>query len=166
MARIELPRALEDYFAFAETTPTREGRRFSITLPYVDPRGRVDRLQWWYHLSDGKEKVLGERALEIMRALAIERFRLHIDWWLQSTGQVLRGPGPIPSVVPLGSEASAAPLAAQTGLDGEPAETSPASIETTEDAPLPGEVAASAAAEQPPGETRSIEIPAGKSAFG
>ncbi len=33
MAHIELPRALEDYFAFAETTPTRNGRRFVITLP-------------------------------------------------------------------------------------------------------------------------------------
>jgi hypothetical protein len=152
MARIELPRALEDYFAFAETTPTREGRRFSITLPYVDPRGRVDRLQWWYHLSDGKEKVLGERALETMRAQAIERFRDHIDWWLQRTAQILCGPGPIPSVVPLGSEPAA--------------EAPPLCTEASEATPLHGEAAMSEAGDRPTEQAPSIEIPTGKSAFG
>ena len=42
MTYIELPRALEDYFAFAEIDPTRNGRRFTISLPYFDGN-RLDR---------------------------------------------------------------------------------------------------------------------------
>ena len=98
MASIDLPRALQDYFAFAETTPTRAGRRFSITMPYLGSDGRLDRLQWWYHLPEAKEKALGDTALEGLRALAIERFRMHIDRWLHNTAQVLYGDGPIPHV--------------------------------------------------------------------
>jgi len=66
MAHIELPRALEDYFAFAETTPTRNGRRFVITLPYFLGSGatqRLDRLQWWFHLSPEQERQMGEAAV-------------------------------------------------------------------------------------------------------
>jgi hypothetical protein len=98
MASIDLPRALQDYFAFAETTPTRNGRRFSITLPYVRPDGRLDRLQWWYHLSAAKEMALGDSGQESLRAEAIERFTVHIERWLQNTRQDLYGEGSIPYV--------------------------------------------------------------------
>jgi hypothetical protein len=98
MASIDLPRALQDYFAFAETTATRNGRRFSITLPYVRPDGRLDKLQWWYHLSPPKEKALGESAPDALRAEAIVRFTVHIERWLQNTAQVMYGDGAIPQV--------------------------------------------------------------------
>src|SRR6202048_10567 len=98
MASIDLPRALQDYFAFAETAPTRNGRRFSITLPYVRPDGRLDRLQWWYHLSPAKEKALGKSAPDTLRAEAIVRFKVHIERWLQNTRQDLFGDGAIPQV--------------------------------------------------------------------
>jgi hypothetical protein len=103
MASIDLPRALQDYFAFAETAPTRNGRRFSITLPYVRPDGRLDRLQWWYHLSPAKEMALGDNAVETLRAEAIERFSTHIERWLHNTRQDLFGDGSIPYVGPEGN---------------------------------------------------------------
>src|SRR5688572_20384729 len=71
MPPIELPRALEDYFAFAETEPTRNGRRFSITLPYMDG-DRLDRLQWWYHVSPVQEQMYEGGGVAIFRARAIE----------------------------------------------------------------------------------------------
>ena len=98
MASIDLPRALQDYFAFAETTPTRNGRRFSITLPYVRADGRLDRLQWWYHLSPAKEKAQGDSAPDTLRAEAIVRFTVHIERWLQNTRQDLFGDDAIPHV--------------------------------------------------------------------
>lgn len=103
MASVDLPRALQDYFAFAETTPTRNGRRFSITLPYRKPDGRLDRLQWWYHLSAAKEMALGDQAAEILRAEAVERFVTHIERWLHNTRQDLYGNGSIPYVSPEGN---------------------------------------------------------------
>lgn len=108
MARIDLPRALQDYFAFAETSPTRNGRRFSITLPYRKPDGRLDRLQWWYHLSTAKEMALGENAAELLRTEAVERFVTHIERWLLNTGQNLYGNGSIPFVSPEGNRLVAA----------------------------------------------------------
>jgi hypothetical protein len=98
MASIDLPRAIQDYFAFAETTATRNGRRFSITLPYQRPDGRLDKLQWWYHLSPAKEKALGDRAPEALRAEAIARFKVHIERWLQNTEQIMYGDRAIPQV--------------------------------------------------------------------
>jgi hypothetical protein len=98
MASIDLPRAIQDYFAFAETTATRNGRRFSITLPYIGPNGLLDKLQWWYHLSAAKEKALGDRAPDALRAEAITRFKVHIERWLQNTAQVMYGEGAIPQV--------------------------------------------------------------------
>lgn len=98
MASIDLPRDLQDYFAFAETTPTRNGRRFCITLPYVRRDGRLDRLQWWYHLPPAKEKALGDSAPDALRAEAVVRFKVHIERWLQNTGQDLFGDGAIPQV--------------------------------------------------------------------
>jgi hypothetical protein len=103
MASIDLPRALQDYFAFAETAPTRNGRRFSITLPYCKPDGRLDRLQWWYHLSAAKEMALGDHAAEALRAEAVERFVTHIERWLHNTRQELYGNGSIPYVSPEGN---------------------------------------------------------------
>jgi hypothetical protein len=108
MASIDLPRALQDYFAFAETTPTRNGRRFSITLPYVRADGRLDRLQWWYHLSAAKEKALGDSAPDTLRAEAIARFSVHIERWLQNTRQDLFGDGAIPQVCTEGNRVVAA----------------------------------------------------------
>ena len=128
MASIDLPRALQDYFAFAETTPTRNGRRFSITLPYVRPDGRLDRLQWWYHLSAAKEMALGDSAADALRSEAIERFTVHIERWLQNTRQDLYGDGSIPYVSAEGNRVVAAfPVdpAASEGLD-------PAAHNTTE----------------------------------
>ena len=108
MASIDLPRALQDYFAFAETAPTRNGRRFSITLPYVRPDGHLDRLQWWYHLSAAKEMALGDAAPDSLRAEAIERFTVHIERWLQNTRQDLYGNGAIPYVSAEGNRVVAA----------------------------------------------------------
>lgn len=106
MSRIDLPRTLQDYFAFAETEATRNGRRFSITLPYLDPEGRMDRLQWWYHVSPAHEKALGHTSLQQLRNQAIERFTLHIECWLQNTRHILVGAGAIPALT---SETRAVP---------------------------------------------------------
>jgi hypothetical protein len=103
MASIDLPRSLQDYFAFAETIPTRSGRRFSITLSYVRSDGRLDRLQWWYHLSPAKEMALGDQATEILRTEAIERFSTHIERWLHNTRQDLFGDSAIPYVAAEGN---------------------------------------------------------------
>jgi hypothetical protein len=97
MTLIELPRALEDYFAFAETEPTRRGRRFSISLPYFSG-ARIHRLQWWYHITPAQELMYEGTGLLVFRGKAIERFRRHIERWLESTGQHLHGEGPIPHV--------------------------------------------------------------------
>jgi hypothetical protein len=108
MASIDLPRPLRDYFAFAETAPTRNGRRFSITLPYRRSDGRLDRLQWWYHLSAAKEMALGDNAPETLRVEAVERFVTHIERWLHNTRQDLYGNGSIPYVSPEGNRLVAA----------------------------------------------------------
>src|SRR5262245_25727248 len=97
MTYIDLPRALEDYFAFAEIDPTRNGRRFSISLPYFEG-DRLDRLQWWYHLSRDQEERLGDSGLATLRAQATVRFHRHIERWLQNTGQRLYGADPIPRI--------------------------------------------------------------------
>src|SRR5512138_769131 len=97
MALIELPRALEDYFAFAETEPTRRGRRFSISLPYFNGE-RIHRLQWWYHVTLEQEQMYEGTGLSVFRAKAIVRFRRHIERWLTNTGQQLYGNDPIPHV--------------------------------------------------------------------
>lgn len=95
MPHIKLSRALEDYFAFAETEPTRNGRRFSITLPYLDGE-RLDRLQWWYHVSLAQEQMYEGTGLAFHRNRAIERFCRHIERWLEITAQSFHGDEPIP----------------------------------------------------------------------
>jgi hypothetical protein len=95
MSHIELPRALEDYFAHAEMAPTRIGRRFTITMPYRDGE-RLDRMQWWWQVSATQEKLGGEEVLAKLRAEAVVRFRRHIERWLENNRQRLSGDGPIP----------------------------------------------------------------------
>ena len=97
MLLIELPRALEEYFAFAETDPTRQGRRFSITLPFY-AGDKLDRLQWWYHVSASQEQMYDGEGLAVFRARAIERFRRHIEQWLANTKQRLHGEDAIPRI--------------------------------------------------------------------
>lgn len=148
MASVDLPRALQDYFAFAETTPTRNGRRFSITLPYRKPDGRLDRLQWWYHLSAAKEMALGDHAAEMLRAEAVERFVIHIERWLHNTRQDLYGNGSIPYVGPEGNRvvgASQVDSSVSEGLEPS-AEEEPES--TIDDAPAADSQNADADGEQ------------------
>jgi len=95
MPFIELPRALEDYFAFAETEPTRRGRRFSITLPFLNGE-KLERLQWWYHLSPAEESMYEGHGLDVFRAQAIQRFVRHIGRWLEINRLRLHGYEPIP----------------------------------------------------------------------
>jgi hypothetical protein len=99
MQHIDLPRAIEEYFAFAETEPTRRGRRFSITLPYRNG-DRLERLQWWYHVSPAEELMYEGQGVAVLRARAIVRFRAHIERWLELTGQRLYGNGAIPLIGP------------------------------------------------------------------
>jgi hypothetical protein len=107
MPHIELPRALEDYFAFAETEPTRNGRRFSITLPYLDGE-RMDRLQWWYHVTPAQEQMYEGTGLAFQRNRAIERFCRHIERWLEITAQRFHGGEPIPRIGSRPTSAAAA----------------------------------------------------------
>ena len=97
MPHIDLPRALEDYFAFAESTPTRHGRRFSITLPYQCGE-KLDRLQWWYHVSPSEELMYEGEGAAVLRAQATARFRRHIERWLANTKQRLHGDDAIPRI--------------------------------------------------------------------
>ena len=147
MASIDLPRSLQDYFAFAETTPTRNGRRFSITLPYVRPDGRLDRLQWWYHLSPAKENALGDSAADTLRTDAIVRFRVHIERWLQNTRQDLFGDGAIPHVYAEGNRVVTAYRVDPVASEGM----------------LPNDETQEAGGSTP---TESDHLPANKTAFG
>jgi len=106
MPHIELPRALEEYFAYAETEPTRRGRRFSITLPYLKGE-RIERLQWWYHVSPAEELMYEGHGLATFRARAIVRFRAHIERWLEITRQRLHGDDAIPRISPHTADAAA-----------------------------------------------------------
>jgi hypothetical protein len=122
MTLIELPRALEDYFAFAETEPTHRGRRFSISLPYFSGE-RIYRLQWWYHVTPAQELMYEGTGLIVFRQRAVERFRRHIERWLANTAQHLHGEDPIPRVSArittpaVSAETEAKPLAEVIPLD-------------------------------------------------
>ena len=136
MASIDLPRALQDYFAFAETSPTRNGRRFSITLPYCKADGRLDRLQWWYHLSAAKEMALGDYAAEMLRTEAVERFVTHIERWLHNTRQDLYGNGSIPYVSPEGNRVVGASQVDSSASEGlQPSVEEEAAAPAIDDAP-------------------------------
>lgn len=99
MPLIELPRALEDYFAFAETEPTRRGRRFSITLPFHNG-AKLERLQWWYHVSAAEEQMFEGHGMLVLRVRAIQRFGRHIERWLEINRLRLDGIEPIPRLSP------------------------------------------------------------------
>jgi len=58
---------------------------------------RLDRLQWWYHLSTAKEMALGGCRFGFTAGpKAVERFSVHIERWLHNTRQDLYGNGSIP----------------------------------------------------------------------
>ncbi len=61
MSHIELPRAVEAYFSFAELPATLQARRFTITFTYMEG-GRLDRLQWWWQLNSAQERSDGAAA--------------------------------------------------------------------------------------------------------
>lgn len=149
MASVDLPRALQDYFAFAETTPTRNGRRFSITLPYRKPDGRLDRLQWWYHLSAAKEMALGDHAADMLRAEAVERFVTHIERWLHNTRQDLYGNGSIPYVSPEGNRVVGASQVDSSVSEGLEPSVEEEAESTIDDAPAANSQNADADGEQP-----------------
>ena len=128
MTHIELPRALEDYFAFAETDPTRAGRRFSITLPYFEG-AHLDRLQWWYHLTAEQEERLGDTQLKSLRQQATERFHRHIERWLENTGQRLytQADELIPRIAPVAAAAETAPIVEAAAV-AQPAPAEPEAV--------------------------------------
>jgi hypothetical protein len=97
MAQIDLPRPLDEYFAFAELASTRHGRRFTITFPYFEDQ-RLDRLQWWWQVSSAQERIGGEAGIEALRRESIERFRLHIERWLVTSQKRLFDGNPFPRV--------------------------------------------------------------------
>ena len=97
MTHVELPRPLEEYFAFAELERHGDRRRFTITLPYLAD-DRLGSLQWWWRVSATEENLIGAEGLALRRTHEIERFRRHIDGWLRNTQQRLSGEGPIPQI--------------------------------------------------------------------
>ena len=111
MSRVDLPRPLASYFAGAELTPNRQGRRFTLTFPYFDG-DRLDRLQWWWQVSPAQERIGGEAGLEALRQDAIERFAQHISRWLESAGRRLYDGAPFPR---LAAGEEAVPVAEAVG---------------------------------------------------
>ena len=118
MSSIQLPRPVEDYFAFAELPPTRQGRRFTITFPYFDGE-RVDRLQGWWRISGTEERIGGESALESRRDEAVQRFRTHIERWLANSDRSLSDGEPFPRLLlPSSTEPVEGGGAQDAGADG------------------------------------------------
>jgi CHAD domain-containing protein len=101
MTHIELPRAVEVYFAFAELPATGRGRQFTITFTYMEG-GRLDRLQWWWQVSKAQERA-GDALVQSLRQEAINRFRQHIERWLTNSSLCLRGGDPFPRLESLAS---------------------------------------------------------------
>jgi len=100
MTLVELPRAVEAYFAFAELPATARGRNFTITFSYMDGQ-RVDRLQWWWQVHRGQERGGGESVVAQLRSEAVVRFRQHIERWLFNSRRCLRGGEPFPLLLPM-----------------------------------------------------------------
>jgi hypothetical protein len=103
MTLVELPRAVEAYFAFAELPATERGRNFTITFTYLDGQ-KVDRLQWWWQVHRGQERAGGEAIMSQLRLEAIARFRQHIERWLFNSQRCLRGGEPFPLLMPLSQD--------------------------------------------------------------
>jgi hypothetical protein len=102
MTYIELPRAVEAYFAFAELSATERGRQFTITFTYFEGT-RLDRLQWWWQVSRAQERA-GDALVQGLRQEAIQRFKQHIERWLVNSRRCLRGGEPFPLLETLASE--------------------------------------------------------------
>ena len=124
MTHIELPRAVEAYFAFAELPATGRGRQFTITFTYMES-GRLDRLQWWWQVSKAQERA-GDALVQSLRQEAIQRFRQHIERWLSNSNLCLKGGDPFPQ---LESRAKAHAPAAESS----PAQSAAAGVEEGED---------------------------------
>ena len=109
MPQIDLPRPLDSYFAFAELASNRQGRRFTITFPYFDEQ-RLDRLQWWWQVSSAQERIGGDAGIETLRREAVERFRLHVERWLQTSQKRLYDGNPFPRIgAPVAAESAPEP---------------------------------------------------------
>jgi hypothetical protein len=115
MTLVQLPRAVEAYFAFAELPATGRGRHFTITFSYLDGQ-RVDRLQWWWQVHRGQERSGGEAVVAQLRSEAITRFRQHIERWLFNSQRCLRGGDPFPLLMPLPQQAAPAAAESRAGL--------------------------------------------------
>ncbi len=115
MTHIELPRAVEAYFAFAELPATERGGHSTITFTYMEG-GRLDRLQWWWQVSKAQERA-GDALVQGLRQEAILRFRLHIERWLINGSRCLRGGEPFPQLEALAvaEQPVEAPLQAEAG---------------------------------------------------
>ena len=111
MAQIDLPRPIDSYFAFAELASNRQGRRFTITFPYFEDQ-RLDRLQWWWQVSGAQERIGGEAGIETLRREAVDRFRLHIKRWLETSQKRLYDGTPFPRLGALVVPEVAAPVPA------------------------------------------------------
>jgi hypothetical protein len=96
MTYIDLPRAVEAYFAFAELPATQRGRHFTITFTYFEGE-RLDRLQWWWQVSKALDRA-GEALLLNARQEATQRFKQHIERWLINSGRCLKGGEPFPQL--------------------------------------------------------------------
>lgn len=119
MAQIDLPRPIDSYFAFAELASIRQGRRFTITFPYFEDQ-RLDRLQWWWQVSGAQERIGGEAGIEALRREAIDRFRLHIERWLETSQKRLYDGTPFPRLGALVVPQAVAPLTPELhGSDSE-----------------------------------------------
>jgi hypothetical protein len=105
MSAIDLPQAVEHYFAFAEMEPRGNARRFTITLPYFK-NGALDRIQWWWRASAAELKIIGDEGLAARREKEVQRFVKHIERWLDNNRQRLHASGPIPTLSPAAADAS------------------------------------------------------------
>jgi hypothetical protein len=114
MTYIELPRAVEAYFAFAELPANGRGRQFTITFAYFEGT-RLDRLQWWWQVSRAQERA-GDAMVQSLRQEAILRFKQHIERWLVNSRRCLRGGEPFPMLEALAG-AQEPPEAAQPAVD-------------------------------------------------
>jgi hypothetical protein len=107
MSNIDLPRALDAYFAYAELPSTHEGRRFTITFTYMES-GRLDRLQWWWQVSAAQQRA-GESFVSAQREEAIDRFSKHVERWLLNGRRRLTGGDPFPHLEPMAEAGAGEP---------------------------------------------------------
>jgi hypothetical protein len=120
MSAIDLPQSIEHYFAFAEMEARGNTRRFTITLPYFK-EGRLDRIQWWWRITDAELKIIGEAGLAARREREIQRFVRHVERWLEINRQRLHGTEPIPTLsAALVAEEVVEPAEAPTTEPAEP----------------------------------------------